>query len=292
MNSGSTSTQQSGRNAVVTPTWLEQHLDAVRSDSPKLRLVEVDLNTAFYEQEHIPGAVCIDWQRQLQHATRRDIPSETALSDLLGARGITDESTIVLYGDNSNWFAAHLYWMLSYYGHDEMYLLDGGREYWLESGRPTTTTVPSYPAQTYRTAGPFEHVRAYRSGVKRALSKPTELVDVRLPEEYDGTVLAPPGMTESAQRGGHIPGARNIVWAENLRSDGRFKSTETLAELYRTRGVERDSDVIVYCRIGERSSLTWFVLSELLGYPSVRNYDGAWTEWGNLVGVPIATGAD
>jgi len=192
MNSGSTSTQQSGRNAVVTPTWLEQHLDAVRSDSPKLRLVEVDLNTAFYEQEHIPGAVCIDWQRQLQHATRRDIPSETALSDLLGARGITDESTIVLYGDNSNWFAAHLYWMLSYYGHDEMYLLDGGREYWLESGRPTTTTVPSYPAQTYRTAGPFEHVRAYRSGVKRALSKPTELVDVRLPEEYDGTVLAPP----------------------------------------------------------------------------------------------------
>jgi thiosulfate/3-mercaptopyruvate sulfurtransferase len=292
MNARLSGTIESVRNAVVTPAWLEEHLDEAESESHELRLVEVDLNTAFYEQGHIPGAVCIDWQQQLQHATRRDIPSETALANLLGARGITEDSTLVLYGDNSNWFAAHLYWMLSYYGHEEMYLLDGGREHWLESGRPTTTAVPSYPTQSYRTRGPFEHVRAYRSAVKRALSKPTKLVDVRLPEEYDGTILAPPGMTESARRGGHIPGAKNIVWSENLQSNGRFKSPETLAKLYRNRGIDRDSDVIVYCRIGERSSLTWFVLSELLDYPSVRNYDGAWTEWGNLIGVPIATGSD
>jgi thiosulfate/3-mercaptopyruvate sulfurtransferase len=292
MNSQLSGTPAPVRNAVVTPRWLEKYLDEVGSESPQLRLVEVDLNTSFYDEGHIPGAVCIDWQQQLQHATRRDIPSKTAFADLLGTCGITEDSTVVLYGDNSNWFAAHLYWLLSYYGHDEMYVLDGGREFWVESGRPTTTAVPSYPAQSYHTDGPFEHVRAYRSDVKRALQKPTEFVDVRLPEEYDGTILAPPGMTESAQRGGHIPGAKNIVWSENLRANGRFKSIETLAELYQTQGIEKDGDVIVYCRIGERSSLTWFVLSELLGYPSVRNYDGAWTEWGNLIGAPIAIGVD
>ncbi|WP_324664461.1 sulfurtransferase [Haloarcula sediminis] len=283
---------QSETDAVVTPTWLENHLETVTADDADLRLVEVDLNTEFYEREHIPGAVCIDWRRQLQHATRRDIPPKTAFADLFGARGVTEDSTLVLYGDNSNWFAAHCYWMLKYYGHDDVCLLDGGRRHWIESGRPTTDRVPSYSTRSYRPAGPFERVRAYRDGVERALSGPTELVDVRLPDEYDGTILAPPGMTESAQRGGHIPGATNIVWSANLRSDGRFKSRERLTELYRAHGIERGDDVIVYCRIGERSSLTWFVLSELLGYRSVRNYDGAWTEWGNLVGAPIATGAE
>ncbi|RLM44178.1 sulfurtransferase [Haloarcula sp. Atlit-47R] len=278
------------KNALVTPEWLEHRLETVASDSPDLRLVEVDLNTDFYAEAHIPGAVSIDWRRHLQHETRRDIPSKAALADLLGTRGITDQSTLVLYGDSSNWFAAHLYWMLTYYGHEDIYLLDGGRRHWLESGRPTSESVPSYTPRSYRPGGPYEHVRAYRHDVHRALSKPTALVDVRLPEEYDGTILAPPGMTESAQRGGHIPGAVNIVWSENLRSDGRFKSLEALRRLYCEYDIDSDRDIIVYCRIGERSSLTWFVLSELLGYSSVRNYDGAWTEWGNLVAVPVATG--
>ncbi len=282
----------SGTDAVVTPTWLEKRLETAITDDSGLRLLEVDLNTDFYDREHIPGAVPIDWRRELQHETRRDIPPKAALAELLGSRGATEDSTLVVYGDNSNWFAAHFYWMLKYYGHDDIHLLDGGRRHWIESGRPTSDSVPSYPTRSYRPAGPFEHVRAYRSGVERALSKPTALVDVRLPGEYDGTLLAPPDMTESAQRGGHIPGATNVVWSENLRPDGRFKSVERLAEIYRTHGIERDDDVIVYCRIGERSSLTWFVLSEILGYSSVRNYDGAWTEWGNLVGAPIATGSE
>ena len=280
----------SGTDAVVSPTWLESRLEMAGTDDADLRLVEVDLNTDFYEAEHIPGAVCIDWRRELQHETRRDIPSKAAFAELLGSRGATDDSTLVLYGDNSNWFAAHFYWMLKYYGHDDVYLLDGGRRHWIESGRPTSATAPSYPTRSYRPSGPFERVRAYRSGVERALSKPTALVDVRLPAEYDGTLIGPPDMTESAQRGGHIPGATNIVWSANLRPDGRFKPVARLEEMYRSHGIERDEDVIVYCRIGERSSLTWFVLSELLGYSSVRNYDGAWTEWGNLVGAPIATG--
>jgi len=282
--------QWNKNNALVTPDWLERRLDTVTSDAPDLRLIEVDLNTDFYAESHIPGAVSIDWRHHLQHHTRRDIPSKEALSELLGTRGITDESTLVLYGDSANWFAAHFYWMLTYYGHEEIYLLDGGRRHWLESGRPTSGSVPSYTPRSYRPGGPYERVRAYRHDVHRALSKSTTLVDVRLPDEYDGTILAPPGMAESAQRGGHIPGATNIVWSENLRSDGRFKSRSALTELYRDHAVDSDCDVIVYCRIGERSSLTWFVLSELLGYSSVRNYDGAWTEWGNLVAAPVATG--
>ena len=279
-------------DAVVTPTWLERRLETATAEDADLVVVEVDLNTEFYERGHIPGAVCIDWQRELQHETRRDVPSKAAFAELLGSRGATEDSTLVVYGDNSNWFAAHCYWMLKYYGHDDVALLDGGRRHWIESGRPTSDSVPSYPARTYRPAGPFEQLRAYRSGVERALSRPTALVDVRLPGEYDGSLLAPPGMSESAQRGGHIPGATNVVWSENLRPDGRFKSIERLEALYRANGVEPGDDVIVYCRIGERSSLTWFVLSELLGYDSVRNYDGAWTEWGNLVGAPIVTGAE
>lgn len=279
-------------NALVTPDWLEERLDFVAADDPELRLIEVDLNPEFYEQGHIPGAVCIDWRRQLQHPIRRDLLSKEAFADLLGNHGVTEDSVIVLYGDNSNWFAAHLYWILTYYGHDDMYLLDGGRRHWIESERPMTTEVPSYTPRSYRPGGPFESARAYRQDVEGVLSEPTELIDVRLPGEYEGELITPPGMNESAQRGGHIPGAKNIVWSENLRSDGRFKSTEALADLYRTRGVGRDSDVIVYCRIGERSSLTWFVLSELLEYPSVRNYDGSWIEWGNLIGAPIVTGSE
>jgi thiosulfate/3-mercaptopyruvate sulfurtransferase len=285
------SQSQTRSDAVVTPTWLEDRLDSITSDDTGLRVVEVDLNTEFYDRGHIPGAICLDWREQLQHATNRDIPSKDVFADRLGARGISDDSTLVLYGDSANWFAAHLYWVLTYYGHDDVYLLDGGRQYWRESGRPLTTGEPSYTSAHYNPAGPFERVRAYRNDVKRTRHIATELVDVRLPGEYDGTVLAPPGMSESARRGGHIPGAMNIVWSTNLRSDGRFKSREALEETYRTHGIDRETSVIVYCRIGERASLTWFVLSELLGYPAVRNYDGGWTEWGNLIGAPIVTGS-
>ncbi|WP_135366475.1 sulfurtransferase [Halosimplex halophilum] len=277
-------------DALVPPEWVAERLPEARSDDPSLRLVEVDLNTAFYDEGHLPGAVGLDWRSDLRHDRRRDVPSARAFADLLGAHGITEETTVVAYGDNANWFAAHFYWLLRYYGHQDAYLLDGGREHWVESGRPTTTEVPSFTPRRYEPAGPFEHVRAYRDDVRRAIDDRTALVDVRLPEEFDGTVVAPPGMDEFAQRGGHVPGAVNVVWSANVDADGRFKPRADLAALYRDRGVTPDRSVVVYCRIGERSSLTWFVLSELLGYPSVRNYDGSWTEWGSLVGAPIETG--
>ncbi|WP_436924097.1 sulfurtransferase [Halosimplex amylolyticum] len=276
-------------DALVSPEWVVERLPEARSDDPSLRLVEVDLNTQFYHEEHLPGAVGLDWRSDLQHDRRRDLPSARSFADLLGVHGITEETTVVAYGDNANWFAAHFYWLLTYYGHDDAYLLDGGREHWVESDRPTTTAVPSFTSRTYEPAGPFEHVRAYRDDVRRAIDGRTRLVDVRLPEEFDGTVLAPPGMDEFAQRGGHVPGAVNVVWSANVAPDGRFKSTDELEALYRDRGVTPDRSVIVYCRIGERSSVTWFVLSEILGYPSVRNYDGSWTEWGNLIGAPVET---
>ena len=277
-------------DVVVSPDWVSERLDEFRTDDPSLRLVEVDLNTDFYREEHIPGAVGFDWGTQLQHDQKRDLPTVDAFERLLGEHGMEADSTIVVYGDNSNWFAAHFYWLLSYYGHDDAYLLDGGREYWIESGRATTTATPSFRRRTYTATGPHDRVRAYRDDVERALDRRTALVDVRMPEEFEGTLLAPPGMTESARRGGHIPGAVNVIWSANLRPDGRFRSREELEALYREHGIAHDDDVIVYCRIGERSSLTWFVLAELLGYPSVRNYDGSWTEWGNMIGVPVATG--
>jgi thiosulfate/3-mercaptopyruvate sulfurtransferase len=277
-------------DALVSPAWVADRLPSARSDDPSLRLVEVDLNTEFYDRGHLPGAVELDWRSDLQHDRRRDVPPARAFADLLGDHGITADTTVVVYGDNANWFAAHFYWLLTYYGHDDVYLLDGGREHWVESDRPTTTTVPSFTQRRYVPEGPYEHVRAYRDDVARAIDGRTTLVDVRLPEEFDGTLVAPPGTDEYAQRGGHVPGAVNVVWSANVASDGRFKSRADLQTLYRNRGVTPDRSVITYCRIGERSSLTWFVLSELLEYPSVRNYDGSWTEWGNLVGVPVETG--
>jgi thiosulfate/3-mercaptopyruvate sulfurtransferase len=279
-------------DVLVSPEWLAGRLDAVQSDDPSLRLVEVDLNTAFYEREHVPGAVGLDWRSQLRHRQRRDVPSPSAFAELLGSHGIADDTTVVVYGDNSNWFAAHFYWLLTYYGHGDAYLLDGGREHWVETGRPTDAAVPAYTTRPYTTTGTIEDVRAYRADVERAIDADTALVDVRLPEEYDGSLVAPPGVEEWAQRGGHVPGAVNVVWSENLRADGRFRSREELERLYRSHGVTDDGTVIAYCRIGERSSLTWFALSELLGFQSVRNYDGSWTEWGNLVGAPIETGTN
>ncbi len=288
---GRTHTDRDYANDVlVSAAWLEAHLDRIRSEDPSLRLIEVDLNTDFYDRGHVPGAVGLDWREHLRHRRLRDVPPPERFADLLGSVGVASDSTVVVYGDNSNWLAAHLYWLLIYYGHEDVYLLDGGREYWIESGRPLTTAVPEFPERTYRTKGPFDTVRAYADDVLRAIDDGSRLVDVRLPEEFTGDVVAPPGINETARRGGHVPGAVNVVWSAGLRPDGRFKSRERLEELYRDHDVTPDDDVIVYCRVGERSSLTWFVLSELLGYPAVRNYDGSWTEWGNMVGVPIATG--
>ncbi|MEZ3118024.1 sulfurtransferase [Halobaculum sp. MBLA0147] len=275
---------------LVSPAWVRERLDEFATSDPDLRLVEVDMNPAFYEVAHLPGAVGFDWRHDLQADRVRDIPSPSAFADLLGSHGIGPDTTIVVYGDNANWFAAHFYWVASYYGHADVRLLDGGRTYWTEHDMPTTDEVPTYPRVTYPTPTADESIRAYRREVSRALESETALVDVRMPEEYRGDLVAPPGTDEGARRGGHLPGAVNVRWSANVGPDRRFRSREELATMYADAGVGRGEDVITYCRIGERSSVTWFVLSELLGYDAVRNYDGSWAEWGNLVGAPVAVG--
>jgi thiosulfate/3-mercaptopyruvate sulfurtransferase len=248
----------------------------------------VDVDTTAYEQGHIPGAIGLNWQTHLQDPVRRDIPSKERLEAILGELGVSDAHTIVLYGDNNNWFAAYAFWVLKVYGHDDVRLMDGGRKKWLLEGRPITTEVPNYPPTQYRAKEPDMSLRAFFPQVLESLNQPgIVLVDVRSPQEYTGELIAPPGMMETAQRGGHIPGARNIPWAQAVREDGTFKSPDELRALYEAQGITPDKQVITYCRIGERSSHTWFVLKYLLGYPHVRNYDGSWTEWGNIVAAPI-----
>jgi thiosulfate/3-mercaptopyruvate sulfurtransferase len=284
--------QEYANDVLVSARWVADRLDEIQSDDPALRLVEVDLNSAFYEQGHIPGAIGFEWDSQLRHQHHRGVPSPATFADLLAEHGINNESTIIVYGDNSNWFAAYFYWLLSYFGHDDAYLLNGGREYWIESGRETETQKPLYSEHSYTAAGPFDDIRAYYEDIIRGIETDQPLVDVRLPEEYEGSLITPPGTDEWAQRGGHIPGAVNIVWSENLEANGLFKSRTELAELYRQHGVVNNRSVITYCRIGERSALTWFVLSELLGFRSVQNYDGSWTEWGSMIGTPIVKGSE
>ncbi len=268
---------------VVSTEWVQAHLN-----DPAIRLVEVDVDTTLYEQGHIPGAIGFNWQSQLQDNVRRDIISKSELEELLSSHGIANDHTIVLYGDNNNWFAAYAFWVLKIYGHEDVRIMDGGRKKWIEEGRPLTTELPSYPRTNYRAKEPDFSIRAFMPEVKESLGRPdVALVDVRSPQEFTGEVLAPPGLLETAQRGGHIPGAQNIPWAQAVREDGTFKSVEELRQLYESKGITPDKKVIAYCRIGERSSHTWFVLKYLLGYPDVRNYDGSWTEWGNLVGAPI-----
>jgi len=255
---------------------------------PNIRLIEVDVDTAAYEQGHIPGAIGLNWQTQLQDPVRRDIPSKAQLEATLGGLGVSDKHTIVLYGDNNNWFAAFAFWVLKLYGHEDVRLMDGGRKKWLTEGRPITKEVPNYPPTEYHAKEPDLSLRAFFPQVLESLNRAEfALVDVRSPQEYTGELIAPPGLMETAQRGGHIPGARNIPWAQAVREDGTFKSPEELRALYESQGVTPDKQVIAYCRIGERSAHTWFVLKYLLGYPNVRNYDGSWTEWGNIVGAPI-----
>ncbi|MER3474364.1 MAG: sulfurtransferase [Armatimonadota bacterium] len=277
------STVHSPRDVLVSTEWVQEHLH-----DPNIRLVEVDVDTTAYDSGHIPGAIGFNWQTQLQHQVRRDIITREEFEQLLSENGIGNEHTVVLYGDNNNWFAAYAFWLFTIYGHEKLYLMDGGRKKWLAENRPLTTERPSYPRTQYRAKEPNLSIRAFSAQILPNLNNPQyALVDVRSPAEFTGEVIAPPGMTETAQRGGHIPGAVNIPWSQAVNEDGTFKSVEELRALYESRGVTPDKHVIAYCRIGERSSHTWFVLRYLLGYPDVRNYDGSWTEWGNLVGAPI-----
>jgi thiosulfate/3-mercaptopyruvate sulfurtransferase len=269
------------RDVLVETSWLEEHLT-----DPGLRIVEVDENPALYAEAHIPGAIGFDWRLDLQDQIRRDFLDAEAFGALLGSRGISNAHTIVLYGDRNNWFAAYTYWYLKYYGHDAVKLLNGPREKWIAEGRPTTKLVVNHPPRVFTADHPDESIRAHRHEVIAALGGPTKLVDVRSPQEYSGELVAMPGYEhEGAQRAGHIPGARSIPWAQAVREDGTFKSADDLRQLYD--GVLNGDPIIAYCRIGERSAHTWFVLHELLGSDDVKNYDGSWTEWGNLVDVPI-----
>jgi len=277
-------------DVLVSADWVEENLGEFQSDDPGLRLVEVDVDTEMYDEAHAPGALGFNWETQLCDQTRRDILDKEDFEDLLGSHGIAPDSTVVLYGDNSNWFAAYTYWQFKYWGHDDVKLLNGGRDYWMDNDYPTTDEAPSFSAVEYDARGPFDGLRAYREDVQKAIQRGIPLVDVRSPEEFKGEILAPPGLQETAQRGGHIPGAKNISWADTVQPDGRFKPADELREMYESNGVSNDQEVIAYCRIGERSSIAWFALHELLGYDDVKNYDGSWTEWGNLVGEPIETG--
>ncbi len=275
------------KDVLVSADWAKEHLD-----DPNVRFVEVDVDTTAYEQSHIPGAIAWNWTSQLADGVRRDIATRDEFSALLSRSGIGRDTTVVLYGDNNNWFAAWAYWQLKLFGQRDVRILDGGRRYWLDNGLPLTTDVPSYPATGYQLPDPNYALRAFRDDILPRIGDPAlALVDVRSPAEFAGEVIAPPGMSETAQRGGHIPGAASIPWAQTVREDGTFKSADELRALYAAKGITADKDVIAYCRIGERSSHSWFVLHELLGFERVRNYDGSWTEWGSMVGVPIERAA-
>jgi thiosulfate/3-mercaptopyruvate sulfurtransferase len=280
-------------DAIVSPEWVEDHLEEFGSDDPDYRLVEADIDyDESYAESHIPNAVGFRWGSHLQDSVQRDILHKEEFAEIMGEAGITEDSTVVLYGDESNQWAAYTYWQFKYYGHDDVKLLDGGRPYWMENDFPTSEEEPEYPEQDYDASGPFDGLRIYREGVDDALELDVPLVDVRSGEEYRGEKIAPEGSPETAQRAGHIPGAENITWSENLADDGRFKDPEELREMYAEHGIEGDSQVVTYCRIGERSSITWFSLHELLGWDDVRNYDGSWTEWGNLIRSPIEVETD
>jgi thiosulfate/3-mercaptopyruvate sulfurtransferase len=271
------------KDVLVETDWVADHLD---DDS--IRIVEVDENPALYAEAHIPGAIGFDWKQDLQDQVKRDFLGPEEFGALMGSRGISNDHTIVLYGDRNNWFAAYTYWYFLYYGHDKVRLIDGPREKWISEGRETATDVPSYPEASFLASGPDESIRARRDEVQNALDSSTKLVDVRSPQEYSGELIAMAGYEqEGAQRSGHIPGAASIPWAQAVNEDGTFKSADELRELYTSNGVVNGDPIIAYCRIGERSAHTWFVLHELLGVDDVVNYDGSWTEWGNLVDVPI-----
>jgi thiosulfate/3-mercaptopyruvate sulfurtransferase len=272
------------KDVLVETVWVAEHLD---DDS--IRIVEVDENPALYAEAHIPGAIGFDWRNELQDQVKRDFLGPEEFGKLMGSRGISSDHTVVLYGDRNNWFAAYTYWYFLYYGHDKVKLVNGPRDKWIAEGRDTETGTPDYPAATFEATAPDESIRGRRDEVINALGGGKNLVDVRSPQEFSGELIAMAGYEqEGAQRSGHIPGAISMPWAKAVNEDGTFKSADELRELYSSAGVIADGKpVIAYCRIGERSAHTWFVLHELLGIDDVENYDGSWTEWGNLVDVPI-----
>jgi thiosulfate/3-mercaptopyruvate sulfurtransferase len=278
------SSSTTASKALVSTEWIADH-----AKDKGIRLVEVDVDPTNYEKGHIEGAVGWNWKKHLQDQVVRDVAGKEALQELLSQSGITPDTNIVLYGDNNNWFAAYAYWALKYYGHDKVQLVDGGRVKWEKEGRPYSQDVPSYEASSYHFHGsPREEFRAYKDHVQSKIGK-AALVDVRSPKEFSGELLAPENLPqEGAQRGGHIPTAASIPWATAVNAeDGTFKNVDELKEIYGGKGITSDKEVIAYCRIGERSAHTWFVLKELLGYPDVRNYDGSWTEWGSAIRTPI-----
>jgi thiosulfate/3-mercaptopyruvate sulfurtransferase len=274
-------------DVLVDTQWVEDHLD-----DPNIKIVEVDENPALYAEAHIPGAIGFDWKTDLQDQVRRDFLGADEFGKLFGSHGISNDDTVVLYGDRNNWFAAYTYWYLKYYGHDNVKLVNGPREKWIAEGRPTTSDVPSYEPATFTAQPGDDTIRAFRDEVLDSLENARKLVDVRSPQEFSGELIAMPGYEqEGAQRGGHIPGAASVPWAQAVQEDGTFKSADDLRALYAAKGIEEGDDIIAYCRIGERSAHSWFVLHELLGHENVKNYDGSWTEWGNLVNVPIEKSA-
>jgi thiosulfate/3-mercaptopyruvate sulfurtransferase len=271
---------------LVDTQWAEDHLK-----DQKVRIAEVDYDSkANYHLGHIPGAVLFDWKNDINDPVTRNVLTREACQNLLRNAGVNDDTTLLLYGDFNNWFAAFAFWVLKYYGYRDVKLINGGRKKWLQEDRALTKDVPSYPKGTFTASDPDSKVRIFLDDVKRAVgAQGLEMVDVRSPKEFSGEILAPPEYpTEHAQRGGHIPGAVNIPWAQAVNdSDGTFKSPSELKQLYESKGITPDKEIIAYCRIGERSSHTWFVLKYLLGYPKVKNYDGSWTEWGNMIANPI-----
>ena len=270
-------------NTLVSTDWVAEH-----SDDDGVRLVEVDVDSLAYEQGHIAGAVGWDWSEQLQDTLARDIISKSDMEALLGSSGIGNDTTVILYGDNNNWFAAWAFWQLKIYGHNDVRLMNGGRAKWEAEGRPLTTDAPSHATANYTASDPDNSIRAFREDVLGAVSEGgAYLVDVRSPEEYRGELLAPPALPqEGSQRGGHIPGAANVPWSTAVADDGTFKSADELQAIYGDK-VDNAKPTIAYCRIGERSSHTWFVLTQLLGLDNVTNYDGSWTEYGSIVRAPI-----
>lgn len=269
---------------LVETGWVADHLH-----DPDVRIVESDEDTLLYEVGHIPGSVKVDWFTTLQHSLRRDFLSQAEFEALCSKLGIANDTTVVFYGDKSNWFACYAFWVFEYYGHQNLRIMNGGRAKWEKEGRPLTREAPSYPAAEYRASPRQEGIRAFRADVFAQVEAGKPLVDVRSPKEYTGELLHMPNYPqEGATRGGHIPGAVSIPWSQAINeADSTFKSAEELQKLYASKGITPDKDIIAYCRIGERSSHTWFVLKYLLGYPQVKNYDGSWTEWGNLVDAPI-----
>jgi thiosulfate/3-mercaptopyruvate sulfurtransferase len=270
-------------DVLVTTDWVSQHLN-----DGTIRVVEVDVDTAAYDQGHVPGAVGWNWSTELCDTLVRDIIPADKFESLMARSGIANDTTVVLYGDNNNWFAAWAFWQMKIYGHKDVRIMNGGRKKWIAESRQVDTQKPAAAAGSYKAQAPDLSIRAFLPEVQEAVKKHSaSLVDVRSPQEFSGEILAPPGLPETCQRGGHIPGAKSIPWGKACNEDGTFKSAADLQQLYGGAGVTPDKPVIAYCRIGERSSHTWFVLKHLLGYQNVKNYDGSWTEWGNLVGAAV-----